>query len=159
MPKSNKGKGGRRYMSYVRLFIMKNKFISKDNCKIGTVYRLESRNLRVGVFAASNTFIGIRQKFDSQFLDSELHWDCGATAVAIEELGVIPEEIELKESLGSFDMVTGLEVKFDKPIVNGGKGWYFVATGVASQQIRPYIKPNAPLFEYLMTYASTDTCA
>jgi hypothetical protein len=138
---------------------MENKFISKDICKIRTIYRLQSRNLKIGVFTVSNTFIGIRKKFDSEFLDSELHWDCGGTAFAIEELGTLPEEIELKESLGSFDRVTGLEVAFDRPVVDGGKGWYFVATGVASQQIRPYVKPNAPLFEYLMTYACSDKYA
>jgi hypothetical protein len=42
----------------------------------GRVYKLESRNLSYGVWDGKSGFIGIRLKFHSRFLDTELHWDC-----------------------------------------------------------------------------------
>lgn len=54
-------------------------YIPLDQCVERTIYELASRNLRVGVFvAAERGFIGIREKFGSQYLFTEYHWDTGA---------------------------------------------------------------------------------
>jgi hypothetical protein len=78
--------------------------IKLDQLGRGKVYRLKSRNLAYGVWNGTNSFIGIRTKFGSRFLDEEIHWDLDenhGTALALEELGAIPESILLDISLGT----------------------------------------------------------
>jgi hypothetical protein len=56
----------------------------------GKVYRLQSRNLSCGVWDGETGFIGIRCKFGSRFLETEIHWDLDenhGTAQAMNELG------------------------------------------------------------------------
>lgn len=73
-------------------------------CKHGVLYRLDARNLSVGVFRmASRSFVGIREKFGRRYLDAELDYDVGApngTATPIQELCQCPIE-DLRESVGS----------------------------------------------------------
>lgn len=55
---------------------------------VGAAYELHSRNLSVGIWDGM-AFHGIRRKFDSEFLDSEIHHalcDRHGTAVAIRRL-------------------------------------------------------------------------
>ncbi len=129
------------------------KVIALGDCLDRHVYRLHSRNLSSGVFVeAREGFIGIREKFDSRYLFTEYHYDTGApygTAHPYEDLGEIPKEITATEDLGTEDEITKREVSFDKPIVDGGKGWYFVDTGEASKDIRPQSRFNKALFDYL----------
>ncbi len=129
-----------------------NNFISLTECKVGYLYALQSRNLKVGVFTSSNCFIGIRQKFDSEFLDRELHWDCAGTAKPIEELKSISDNIVIATSLGTYDRVTGRDVLFDKPVSDGGKGWYFIDDGSSSKDIRPVSRENKELFNLLKEF-------
>lgn len=66
--------------------------IKLAECKPRTVYRLNSRNLEIGVFNGSEGFIGIREKFDRRYLFTEYHHDTGApfgTATPLEEIGSI----------------------------------------------------------------------
>jgi len=69
----------------------------------GRVYRLKCRNLNIGVWDGDHSFIGVRTKFGSQFLDSEDHWDVSyGTVRGAEDMGIdIPPEIpwEGKEML------------------------------------------------------------
>lgn len=123
--------------------------ISIELCKVGYAYTLNSRNLSLGVFTEKNTFIGIRQKFSDLFLDDELHYDRGGTAQPLLEIEKMPDTIPLKIDLGSYDLTTKLEVAFDKPVSDGGKGWYFLDTGLSSKAIRPCSKFNRELFDYL----------
>jgi hypothetical protein len=72
--------------------------------KLRTVYRLNSRNLSLGVYDGINGFYGIRTKFGSRFIDHEQEWDTSehyGTAVALSEIGTIPEPIVLGHSLGT----------------------------------------------------------
>lgn len=65
-------------------------------------YKIKSRNIRVGVWSRrTGTFIGIRESFGSDLLDSEyLYGPDWGTAVPIEPLDVfVPEDIPLKEVL------------------------------------------------------------
>lgn len=69
--------------------------IPLTECVARRIYKLHSRNLKVGVFNGE-AFIGIRTKFGNKFLDKEYHCDyeCG-TAKPLEEIGELPVEILL----------------------------------------------------------------
>lgn len=67
-------------------------YIPIKDLVVGRVYKLNARNLRVGVYDGLE-FVGIREKFGSRFLDIERHWDADSsfgTAYPIEDLGSIP---------------------------------------------------------------------
>lgn len=72
-------------------------------CLHGGLYRVEARNFSIGVYSSDSTgFIGIRQKFGTQYLDTEYHWDIGAphgTASPKELLCMVPDAIPICESL------------------------------------------------------------
>jgi hypothetical protein len=136
-------------MSMTLKEVAKYLYVHFYNCKVNDIYILHSRNLSFGVFTSLGTFIGLRTKFDSTFLDHELHIDRGGTARPLEKIATVPDNIPLCTSLGTCDEVTGKMVEFDKPIVDGGKGWYFVSSGMSSQNIKPYHKDNDKLFNYL----------
>jgi hypothetical protein len=126
-------------------------YLPIDQCEVGAIYKVRSRNLKIGVYTDSISpgFIGIRLKFDSEFLDKETHWDNGGTACPTEKIGKLPDDIPLQTSLGSIDNITKRDVAFDKPIADGGKGWYFLDTGEPSKDIRPCSKNNEKLFDYM----------
>ncbi|MBT4446358.1 hypothetical protein HOA92_06280 [archaeon] len=64
--------------------------IKLADCQDGFLYRLNSRNLTIGIYHHdSKSFVGLRTKFKHQFIDTENHYDTGApygTAKPIEEL-------------------------------------------------------------------------
>lgn len=125
-----------------------------DACIQGRLYKINCRNLSLGVYDGNQGFIGIRQKFNSKFLFTEYHWDQGpphGTVFGVVDTGIdLPEHIALTESPGTIDKSTGRWVKFDKPVDDGGKGWYFADTGEASKDIHPVGKSNTELFDWLM---------
>lgn len=54
-------------------------YIPLAKCKHGWLYKIESRNLILGVYREDKKgFVGIRQKFGQEFLFVEFHWDTGA---------------------------------------------------------------------------------
>jgi hypothetical protein len=128
---------------------MTNSHIALDNCKVGNIYILNSRNLEFGVFTNAGAFIGLRTKFENVFLDKELHVDHGGTARPLYHFASVPDNIPLATSLGTYDEKTDKAVEFDKPIVDGGRGWYFVDTEISSRDIMPYNKDNTLLFNHL----------
>lgn len=66
------------------------------------VYRIKSRNLQVGVFDGETGFIGIRNKFDNQYLFTEhLFTPTSGTVHPIRLLTHLPDQYALAESLGS----------------------------------------------------------
>lgn len=124
-----------------------------EDCIKRRVYKLRSRNLSFGVYDGNGGFIGIRLKFNDRFLFTEYHYDVsesyGTVADAI-DIGIdISNDIPIKCSLGSKDSVTGRLVEFDKSILDGGKGWYFLDTGEASQDIKSHSIMNKELFDIL----------
>jgi hypothetical protein len=126
------------------------KLIPMAECIVRRVYRLRCRNLSLGVYVGNGRFVGIREKLGSRFLDTEIHWDKNGTIQDTEDIGVdVPEDIPLIVFVGSFDEATNRPVKFDRPVAEGGKGWYFTDTGEASRDIRARAKENEPLFEFL----------
>lgn len=124
-----------------------------DECVKGRIYRIRARNFRLGVYDGAGGFIGIREKFGQLFLDTEYHWDADklhGTVAAAEDTGIdVPPGIIVAEGTGSFDQVTGRPVKFDRPIADGGRGWYFTDTGEASTAIRSVNRGNKSLFDFL----------
>jgi hypothetical protein len=72
-------------------------WIPLGECKDGYLYRLSSRNLIMGVFhKSSQSFLGMRLKFTSEFIDQELHWDVGpphGTAKPTEEVCQVPSDV------------------------------------------------------------------
>jgi hypothetical protein len=129
-----------------------DKYVAIEACKNRSVYRLKSRNLPCGVWRSEvNGFIGIREKFGRRYLFTEFHWDTGApygTAFPLDEIGVLPDKIELYESLNDIDEKTGRPVAFDKPKAEGGRGWFFKDTGEAGDIRAVYIE-NKDLFDFL----------
>lgn len=125
-----------------------------DECVPRRLYKIRSRNLTMGVYDGNEGFVGIREKFKHQYLFTEFHWDQGpphGTVYLVEDTGIdLPEHIQLTESPGTIDETTGRWVKFDRPISDGGRGWYFTDTGEASEDIRPVGKKNEDLFNWLV---------
>jgi len=125
--------------------------ISLDKCVHGKLYRIHSRNLGFGVFnSEAQGFIGIREKFGNRYLFTEYHWDAGApfgTVHPKEELEQLPEDIRVKEDLGTEDQ-EGRPCAFDKPRDQGGKGWYVIETGKPCEGF-PVCVSNKKLFDWL----------
>jgi hypothetical protein len=77
-------------------------YLPLDQCEKRKIYTISSRNLTLGVFNGLTGFIGIREKFDSKYLFTEYHYDSqSGTVRPIKEIGLLPDWIELKTSLGS----------------------------------------------------------
>lgn len=80
-------------------------YIKLEDCQRGKIYRIKARNFSIGVFDGQQGFIGVRNKFDYEFLATEYHYDAGdgtwGTAKPFEIVGEVPSWIDLKEELGT----------------------------------------------------------
>ena len=123
-----------------------------EDMVVRRVYAIRSRNLSVGVWNGKSGkdagFIGIRTKFGSRYLFTEYHYDACASFGTVgdaRDLGIdVPKNIELREDTPTKDRITGRLVSFDKE-----KGWYFVDTNEANDEIRPCYGVNQKLFDFL----------
>ena len=106
-------------------------FIALAQCQPRHLYRLHSRKLTQGVYDGQGGFIGIREKFGNHFLFTEYHWEhpSFATVRPLEDLGLIPADLLVATDLGSIDDATGRMVDFDRPVADGGRGWFFTDNG------------------------------
>ncbi len=93
-------------------------WIPQTECIARCLYRIHARNFRLGVWNGENGFIGLRVKWEEQYLFTEYHWDTG------EPLGTVkpwmklsekvPEEIELDEdSAELFQWLERMREKYD----------------------------------------------
>jgi hypothetical protein len=127
--------------------------IPLKKCKNRFLYRIHSRNLEFGVFNESlSGFTGIREKARDLFLFTEYHRDTGSdcgTVNPLEELEPMPEGMRLEAHSESIDKKTRRPVGFDKPVIYGGRGWYYTDTNEASNKIRPVSFQNDELFDWL----------
>lgn len=132
---------------------MKVKYLPLNECKDRHLYQIHSRNLSYGVYnEQTKGFIGIRNKFGDNYLFTEYHRDADPTFGTVfpkKELGRIPDDLELKETLGTIDNKSKRPVEFDKPISEGGKGWFYADTGEGDKNIMPIAVSNIKLFEFL----------
>jgi hypothetical protein len=56
-----------------------------DELETGAVYEVRSRNLIVGVYNGAQGFIGVREKFGSEYLFTEyLSRECGGTQIGVD---------------------------------------------------------------------------
>ena len=114
-----------------------------DQCKHRGVYRIECRNLGIGVYdEETKGFTGIRSKFGSQYLFEEYHWDTGAphgTVDGTEYLHQLPDDIELKCNVHFEMSMEEYSKKRDIPI------------SVLKEDTFPrkMFKTYQPLFDYL----------
>lgn len=93
-------------------------------------YLLHSRNLTIGVWdEAASGFIGIRDKFDSRFLDMEALNDPpgSGTAVALLALGRLPDDIELKGHVDGGCSECGGPVVYDEELRPGRRDEILIA--------------------------------
>ena len=77
------------------------KKILLEDLKIGSVYRLDSRNLSHGVYLGGGEFVGIRYKFGDEFLDNEIHFDAcfkHGTVTQMEPTGGVYYDVDLYDS-------------------------------------------------------------
>ena len=100
--------------------------IEEKDLFVGGVYRVLARNL-IGpsVYAGEGIFYGIREKFGEKFTEKE-YLDAPRfrpfnTCRPLELVGVIPSDIEIRQSDPTVDRLTGRPVGFDQPVADGGK--------------------------------------
>jgi hypothetical protein len=92
------------------LFLMSNmkdfKYIPIKDCKDGYLYRINSRNLSLGVYRAeTKDFLGIRTKFGDRYLFAEDHYDLGephGTVKPKEEICASPVAVNYEKELFDF---------------------------------------------------------
>lgn len=143
--------------------------IPMTDCEVGVVYAVVARSFDAypaepkgdeqrrssAVYCGDGRFIGIRTKFGCRYLFTEYHRDASrefgtvTPLEALESLGELLGTIKLSESLGSIDRRSGRLVSFDKPVVDGGRGWYYLDTQESDQGIRPQAVSNLALFDFL----------
>ncbi len=127
--------------------------IPLEYCRDGFLYQVKSINLSFGVFRSKDCgFIGIREKFGRLRLDTEYHAETGPPFGSVRpllELEAVPKGMSLEETLGTVDWHNYRPIAFDKPVSEGGKGWYYVDTGMSSKNISPVAVSNTALFEWL----------
>lgn len=126
-------------------------------CGDRVLYRLQARNLRLGVFCAERkAFVGLREKFGARFAAEEFHWETGApfgTARPVKAYPErLPEGIALREILPGAKCATcGVLVEY-----NGKDAWFHVAPTECTT-VRPVTRRNAPLEAWLMRMAARYT--
>ncbi|MDR6218542.1 hypothetical protein [Deinococcus soli (ex Cha et al. 2016)] len=114
----------------------------------GAAYWLRARNLRLGVWSdVAGGFIGIREKFGREFLDTEsLAGSQFGTALAVArvEADPVPAGVALRELLGVVDSLECRAVR------RTGGGYVYADTGGALEGgAVAVLVPNAPLMAYL----------
>lgn len=133
-------------------------YIPLDQCEDRGIYKIHCRNLGYAVYNQTKKgFIGIRNKFNRRFLDTEYHWDADptyGTAKPLEKVGVLPGHILPIESLPCMmDYVTAREVEWKEEYPEVGKGWYyFVDNGIRCPEgelCKPAMVNNFELFHYI----------
>ena len=127
-------------------------YINLEDCMARRIYKISSRNLEYGIYDGKNGFIGIRTKFGERYLFTEYHWDSPsfATVKPLKYIDIdLPDNIPLTSGLQSIDKETGRPVDFDRPVKDGGRGWYFIDTNEANQSIRAIHVQNKAMFDLL----------
>lgn len=99
----------------------------------GGIYRIRSRNLILGAYRAeARGYIGIRCKFGDRYLFEEYDWDTGSpygTATPLALLGMVPDEVELREYTDPYCSECGRATVFlpDDPEKGRTPGWNYHA--------------------------------
>lgn len=138
--------------------------IPLKDCKPGYLYRLRARNILYGVYNGKQSFIGIRDKFNNQYLDAELHYEASrhfGTATPLEELVQCPIE-DLRTNGDTECGECGAKMKYvhwgpDNPRPDGntfpGK-WQHLDKPECGK-LDPCSNMNRPLFDWLQEQEQT----
>jgi hypothetical protein len=126
--------------------------IPKVDCKHGYVYRINSRNLIAGVYnSQTGGFVGIREKFGSEYLFPEFHRDNGppyGTVSPVREIEKCPVE-DIRDHLDTVcrNCDQRCEWKMTDPEKKTGV-WYHLAEGTR-KDAKPCDPHNDALFKYM----------
>lgn len=126
------------------------RLIPEEECEDRRVYKIKSRNLRLGVFRKeTGVFVGLRTKFGHVYAFSEIHWDHDGTVRAMEPLDeFLPVEIPLCELMpGALCGNCGKPVAWDQPYPQNPR-WVHVNPGECCD-ILPHSIRNDALEEFL----------
>lgn len=154
---------------------MKITYIPLEDCVDRAIYKINSRNLRIGVFRKeSKGFIGIRNKFGERYLFQEFHYDTGApfgTVTPKEQIGILPEGIANEElekhefgtSFANFDGKERAVIKRDlrQDEAPHGSRLGFVHEWADTKErlpdnVWPYVKQNQKLTDFLINLEDKD---
>jgi len=90
-------------------------YLKVEELEKGKIYTVWARNFSVGVWDGEKSFLGIRYKFGSVFLDEETHWDLDSTFGTCKpekEIGELAEAVEVKRgSKELFEILKSYEKK------------------------------------------------
>lgn len=142
-------------------------YIPLTQCIKGTIYKIWSRNLRIGVYDGKGGFIGIREKFGYEYLFTEYHFDTSipyGTVKPKEVIKELPGWIPLEEYLGSICGNCGRNVQFiplgDTPAPGRWEHIPISLWDAEEEDVKPFdfgdckVRPtslsNPYLFDYLM---------
>lgn len=130
------------------------------------IYRIVSRNLGIGVFRAeSSGYIGIREKFHDHYLFEEYDYLTGGsfgTATPLEDLGVLPDDIEATETVELGCTNCGGDIQYHEELrgelnkeTREWSSWPWVCENGCTKDANGHHVSGSrgtykPLFEYLM---------
>lgn len=121
--------------------------IQKSDCKHRFLYRIHSRNLRLGVFNEfTGGFIGLRTKFRSVFAFEEYHWDNGPPYGTVK-----PQELLEEELPADIDVATSLGTICGNcnELCSYTNGEWHHDHPSDCPDVKPYDKHNAALEQWL----------
>jgi hypothetical protein len=138
--------------------------LTRDQLVDRHVYRLTARNFFLGAWdAAYGGFLGIREKFGHRYVFTEYFSEpdrSSGTAHAWTDTGVVvPEEIELKEYLGSQCSEHSRPVKFveNEPGISRRGRWMHADDETAlDEDDSPMAISNRALFDFLEPLAAEE---
>jgi hypothetical protein len=127
-------------------FTMNDDKIAREALVDRAIYRIRSHNLVVGIWSeAKNAFIGVRNKFNEDYLDIEPVSD----VTVLEKLDFeLPLDVKLTTTLGTICVEDGRTVVFTEPIMYGGSGWVYTSDGKMCEGKLQRL-PNLELFDIL----------
>lgn len=132
-------------------------YMRNGECVVGRTYAIWSRNLQFGVFRghADGGFVGIREKFGSEYLFTEYHYDVGMAFGTVEPW-VDLEECPIKDLRENLESVCqhGRLVEWRQEHPTEHEGWWYHKDDGSrlpdGYKDDPHFAPmNQVLFDYL----------
>lgn len=145
---------------------MPRNYIPVSECVDRHAYKIKGRNLDFGVFRTQvNGFIGIREKFGLSNLSEEYHHDTGGTVYPLEDIDVLPDDIEAKENVDAgcsecggrteyHQEIFDLNKKLDRKVDDPDHKWPWVCENGCGEPASGTLATYWPLFDYLKEIGS-----